>query len=62
MVQAFNKYKEVSQNFTISLTNNAPTVKEEIPEQIMILNLENKYDYIFSESLFIDLDDDPLNF
>lgn len=62
MVQAFDKYKEVSQNFTISLTNNAPTVKEEIPEQIMILNLENKYDYIFSESLFIDLDDDPLNF
>jgi len=32
MVQAFDKYKEVSQNFTISLTNNAPTVKEEIPE------------------------------
>ena len=61
-VTASDKYEEASQNFTILLTNNAPTVQWEIPEEFKSLKLGSKYDYIFSGSLFNDSDGDLLNY
>ena len=59
-IQASDKWVETFQNFTISLTNKAPTVLEEIPQEFKNLKLGDRYDHIFSENLFYDSDYDPL--
>ena len=59
-IRASDKWEETFQNFTISLTNKAPTVKEKIPQEFRNLKLGSNYDHILSENLFYDSGSDPL--
>ena len=59
-IRASDKWEETFQNFTISLTNKAPTFQEEIPHEFRNLKLGSRYDHILSENLFYDSDNDTL--